>query len=193
MTGSTLLGAGVLIAALVGAGRDAGACAAPSVGVDLGVGLEETHVGGGLQAAGTAALGVGWSFERPPCAGWPVRVELGWGTSTRGPPWWRGPGTVRVSSWTQDFSALAGFSLTVFTSRDGEKSVGVEILTGPDLRVQTVTIQVLDTQSSEVDVRPRLRVAGGVFTLLGAFRFTLRLDGVVPEDAALIAGFGVQI
>ena len=87
----------------------------------------------------------------------------------------------------------AGLSWTLVVSRDTTKSFGIEALAGPDLRLQSVTIRVGESHSGQLDVRPRVRVAGGAFATVGSLRFTLRVDGVIPEDGGLIAGVAIQL
>ena len=186
MKGSDPLVLAGIAALLVGAPRSADACLRPALGIDIGGGLE----GGAqqdLRAVGTLAIVGGLGLGD--CLGWPVRVEAAIGSSTRGPPWWRGVAAVSVLSYTIDAGLVAGPSVDLLTSDDGEQALGLELLVGPHLRVVGVATRIQGTESTALEPRMLGRVAGGVFARYGSVRFHLRGDWVFPADGSLLVGF----
>lgn len=172
---------------LLGAPTTADACLRPAIGIDIGGGLE-----GGVQqdvrAVGTLALIFGLGLDQ--CLDWPLRIEAALGSSTRGPPWWRGVAAVSVLSYTIDAGVVGGPSVGLLASDDGEQELGLELLVGPHLRIIGVAWRIQGLELPVV-VAPRFlgRVAAGVFGRYNNIRLHLRIDWVFPADGNLLLGF----
>lgn len=186
MTRASAVAVAIVASLLLGAPTTADACLRPAIGVDIGGGLEKGSQQD-LRAVGTLALAFGLGLDQ--CFGWPLRIEAALGSSTRGPPWWRGVTAVSVLSYTIDAGVIAGPSVGLLASDDGEQELGLELLVGPHLRIVGVAMRIQGSESTAVEPRFLGRVVGGVFGRYHNIRLHLRVDWIFPADGNLLLGF----
>jgi len=155
--------------------------------------------GAGVTMAGSLAVSGGWQT----CVPW-LRVEAALLTSTRGPPWGSGVEAVEVAAWDIDTVLLGGISMPVSVSnRDQngvpERSVGIDALLGPDLRLTrtSVTLREQTSMSDALRVQAgtradtaatlRLWATFGGYLEYRRWRLGLRAHTFLPWDAEIDA------
>ncbi len=135
--------------------------------------------GQGWGTAGTVAL----RFAATPCAHLPLRLEARAGTTSRGPPFGAGGNAVEVSQWSTDFGIDA--AATHVLARGPSRTVGVEALVGPTVRVTRVGIRVYDQTEHATGVRVFAGVAAGGYLSVNGWRFALRTSTLLPWQREL--------
>jgi hypothetical protein len=161
----------------------------PSIDVSLPLGVGWHARVDGPESAGALHYGL--------AAGGPIRsvhelarAEVMLSSSTDGPPWGTGVDAVKVARLNVDLVALAGVSWAFVD--EGAKTLGVEALAGPRLRLTRVTTSIYGSGESHSAVAIAAKGAAGPFATYQAFRMSLRAAICVPWDRAveLWLGFG---
>ena len=147
----------------------------------LGVGFHERSDSSGTDAAFHVGLCGGYALAS--VVEWPLRAEVMVSTSTSGPPWGSGVDAVEVSRLDLDLVALVGGDWTPV--REGTKTLGVEGLLGPRVRLTRVGMRVYD--ESEGHYAWGLAAKGflGPIATYGAFRLSLRAAASLPSDGTI--------
>ncbi|MEE8408079.1 MAG: hypothetical protein V3T05_00605 [Myxococcota bacterium] len=152
-----------------------------------GTGFHQQSDGDGWTVSGFGALGAGTSLKA--CLDLPLRVEVGLGWDSHGAPWGRGVEALEVGRLELDLTAAAGVGLIVL--QGDNRTLGLEALIGPTLRMIRVSTRVRDESQAVYRVAARVTAAAGPYATFGPWWFALRARAGLPWDDAVVAVLAV--